>query len=151
MSVYFLDTSALVKRHVAESGSETIREIVNDPSGINVIADITRAEFVSAVARRAREGGVSEEQRRILKSAFAAHLIHDYLIARLQPVHISAACGLIERRALRAYDAAQLSVALSVRDLLGVSGGVPMFVSADPRLNAAACAEGLPVIEPPGR
>jgi predicted nucleic acid-binding protein len=69
------------------------------------------------------------------------------LIARLQAAHVTAACGLIERHALRAYDAVQLAVALSVRDLLAAGAGVPTFLSADPRLNAAARAEGLLVVE----
>ena len=148
MSVYFLDTSALVKRYVAETGSQAVAEIANGPNVCIIIADITRAEFVSALARRAREGGISHEQRQTVKSAFAAHLLHDYLIAPLQGAHVTAACGLIERHALRAYDGVQLAVALSVRDLLAVGADVPAFLSADPRLNAAARAEGLLVVEP---
>lgn len=149
MPVYFLDTSALVKRYVVESGSKTVTELVSGPDASVVIADITRAEFVSALARRAREGGISQAQRDALKLAFAVHLVHGYLIAPLQRAHVTAACGLIERYALRAYDAVQLAVALSVRDLLAL-GAAPTFLSADPRLNVAARAEGLSVVEPAG-
>jgi predicted nucleic acid-binding protein len=149
MPAYFLDTSALVKRYVAETGSETVTEIVNSANVSIVIADITRAEFVSALARRAREGSVSQEQRDALKAAFAVHLAHEYIIAPLQPAHVTAACGLVERHALRAYDAVQLAVALSVRDLLAAADGLT-FLSADPRLNAAARVEGLLVVEPAG-
>jgi predicted nucleic acid-binding protein len=77
MPVHFLDTSALVKRYVAETGSETVTQIVSSPNTSVVIADITRAEFVSALARRAREGSISQEQRDTLKSAFAVHLVHE--------------------------------------------------------------------------
>ena len=45
MSVLFLDTSALVKRYVAEVGSQTVTELVSAPSVNILIADITRAEF----------------------------------------------------------------------------------------------------------
>jgi predicted nucleic acid-binding protein len=150
MPVYFLDTSALVKRYVAEAGSQTVTNLVNAADASVVVSDLTRAEFVSAVARRAREGSISDEQHRALKLAFAAHLVHKYLIAPLHPAHITAACGLIERHGLRAYDAVQLAVALSLRNLLGAAGEGPTLVCADPRLNAAARAEGLQVIEPAG-
>ena len=67
MPVAFLDTSALVKRYVAEVGSQTVTELASAP-GVNIlIADITRAEFASALNRRFREGGISSEQHRALK------------------------------------------------------------------------------------
>lgn len=148
MSVYFLDTSALVKRYVAEVGSRTVVELLDAPNANVLIADITRAEFASALVRRVRDGSVSSEQHRALKSAFAFHLVNDYLVAPLESSHISAACRVIEAHGLRAYDAVQLAVALSFRDLLGSAGELVSLVSADPRLNAAARAEGLAVIEP---
>ena len=49
MPVYFLDTSALVKRYVAETSSETVTEIVSGPNVGMVIADITRAEGLSVI------------------------------------------------------------------------------------------------------
>lgn len=64
MSVFFLDTSALVKRYVAEVGSQTVTELVSAPHVTIVVADITRAEFASALNRRLREGSVSAEQHR---------------------------------------------------------------------------------------
>ena len=148
MSVFFLDTSALVKRYVAEAGSQTVAELVSAPSVNLLIADITRAEFASALNRRFREGSVSAEQHRALKAAFAFHLVDDYLVVPLQSSHITAACRVINAHGLRAYDAVQLAVALSLRDLLAPPGEIVRLVSADPRLNAAARAEGLAVIEP---
>ena len=148
MSVFFLDTSALVKRYVAEVCSRTVTELVSAPSVNILIADITRAEFASALNRRLRDGTVSPEQHRALKSAFAFHLVDDYLVVPLQSSHITAACRVINAHGLRAYDAVQLAVALSLRDLLAPPGEIISLVSTDPRLNAAARAEGLAVIEP---
>jgi predicted nucleic acid-binding protein len=146
--VFFLDTSALVKRYVAEAGSQTVRDLLSAP-GVNIIiADITRAEFASALSRRLREGAISLEQHRVLKSAFAIHLLDDYLVAPLEEGHITAACHVIDAHGLRAYDAVQLAIALSLRDLLAPAGEPIGLVSADPRLNAAARAEGFAVTEP---
>jgi hypothetical protein len=113
-----------------------------------LIADITRAEFASALNRRLRDGTVSPEQHQALKSAFAFHLVDDYLVAPLESSHITAACRVIHAHGLRAYDAVQLAVALSLRDLLASPGEIISLVSADPRLNTAARAEGLAVVEP---
>jgi predicted nucleic acid-binding protein len=146
--VFFLDTSALVKRYVAEAGSQTVIDLLSTPSVNVLIADITRAEFASAVNRRLREGAVSAEQHRALKSAFAVHLVDDYLVAPLESTHITSACDIIEAHGLRAYDAVQLAVALSLRDLLAPAGQPIGFVSADPRLNVAARARGFAVTEP---
>lgn len=68
MAVFFLDTSALVKRYVAEVGSQTITELIS-AAGVNIfIADITRAEFASALNRRLREGSISPELPRSSRS-----------------------------------------------------------------------------------
>ena len=57
MPFYQCDASGLVKRYVDEVGSDWVRAIVA-PASANIvsIADITRAEVTSALARRAREG-----------------------------------------------------------------------------------------------
>jgi uncharacterized protein len=57
VSVYFLDSSALVKRYVAEVGTSWIQRLA-DPTSRNrlVIARITQVEVAGALARREREG-----------------------------------------------------------------------------------------------
>jgi len=146
--VYFFDTSALVKRYVAEVGSSTVIEIVADPGATLVVADVTRAECVSAFSRRWRAGDMSDEGYQTLKLAFAAHLLHDYLVVPLEPAHVTVACALIERHGLRAYDAIQLATGLAVKAWLGEAGDALRFVSADPPLTRAARAEGLVALEP---
>jgi predicted nucleic acid-binding protein len=107
------------------------------------------AELISALNRRARDGSISEDEYQLLRAAFALHLIRDYLVAAVEPAHITTACELIERHALRAYDAVQLAVAIAVRrKLLGASAEPFRFVSADADLTAAAKAEGMSVVEP---
>jgi len=60
MPFYQCDSSGLVKRYVDKVGSGWVRAIV-DPSTANIvsIADITRAEVTSALARRTREGVIT--------------------------------------------------------------------------------------------
>jgi len=64
MPFYQCDSSGLIKRYVDEVGSDWVRAIV-DPSSANIIsiADITRVEVTSALARRAREGVITLIER----------------------------------------------------------------------------------------
>jgi hypothetical protein len=60
--IYYLDTSALIKRYVAEIGSGWIRTLV-DPKASNLMltARLTVVEARSALARRKREASVSDD------------------------------------------------------------------------------------------
>jgi len=84
VAVYFLDTSALVKRYVAEAGSDRVMSVVGEPGATIVIADLARVEFASALRRRVREGDVTEDQQRVLRIAFASHLVRDYPTASIR-------------------------------------------------------------------
>lgn len=62
VSVYFLDSSALIKRYVAETGSDWIHKVTHLTAGNSlVIARITWVEALGALARRQREGDLSPE------------------------------------------------------------------------------------------
>ena len=63
VNAYFVDSSALVKRYVTETGTTWIQAAAA-PSAHNrlVIARITWVEVLSALARRQREGSLSPEQ-----------------------------------------------------------------------------------------
>jgi predicted nucleic acid-binding protein len=59
------------------------------------------------------------------------------------------ACDLLERHALRAYDAAHLAVALEANRSLVTRKHAPLvFLCADDDLNQAAAAENLTVDNP---
>ena len=61
MSVYSLDTSAVVKRYVSETGSVWINALCDPASGNSLhIARITAVEVVSALTRRHRKGDIDQ-------------------------------------------------------------------------------------------
>ena len=63
MADYFLDTSALVKRHVTEAGSIWIRSLVRAKAAHTLyIARITAVEVYSAITRRQHIGDLSAAQ-----------------------------------------------------------------------------------------
>ncbi len=60
MSVYFLDSSGIIKHRVAETGS-SFGDALFDENADSVvfIARITAVEMISAITRRARGGSIS--------------------------------------------------------------------------------------------
>src|SRR5215471_14622911 len=112
MPIYQCDSSGLVKRYVDEVGSDWVRAIVV-PAAANIvsIADITRAEVTSAFARRTREGIITLDERDVLIQIFQAHCATQYHVVSTQPLSIDLAAELLQRHALRAYDAVQLASA----------------------------------------
>jgi predicted nucleic acid-binding protein len=101
MPFYQCDSSGLVKRYVDEVGSDWVRAMV-DPASANIIsiADITRAEISSALARRAREGVISLNERDELIQTFRAHCVTQYRIVPTQPqIAVTAENPNLRRRA----------------------------------------------------
>ncbi len=145
MSVYFLDSSALVKRYVTETGSTWVRALAA-PKAHNplIIARITWVEVLSALARRQREGSLTSTDVTWAMRAFRYDLDMQYQVVELDPALAEAAGALVTQHPLRAYDAVQLASALRVQS--GFAKGQTLaftFLAADDRLVAVAQANGL--------
>jgi predicted nucleic acid-binding protein len=150
VSLYFLDSSAVVKRYVTESGSDWIRSL-SDPDAQNplIIARIAWVEVLSALARRQREGSLTGDDVAQAIRTFRYDLDMQYQVVELDRALAATAGELVVRHPLRAYDAVQLASALRIQTNLeqnGVSGLA--FVSADDRLLAIAQVEGLSTDNP---
>lgn len=62
MTIYFVDSSALVKRYVAEKGSAWFHSLSTLPSDTTlVVSRITWVEVSSSLARLAREGKLTSD------------------------------------------------------------------------------------------
>ncbi|MDQ2996858.1 MAG: type II toxin-antitoxin system VapC family toxin [Chloroflexota bacterium] len=150
MTTYYLDTSALSKRYVQETGTPWIRALV-DPtvSHTLLLARITMVELYSALARRRREGTVPIEDYRVATQAFASHSATAYEFVELDLPVVELGQALLERHPLRAYDAIQLASALVAnRVIISANLAALVFLSADDRLNSIATVEGLLVDNP---
>ena len=135
--IYFLDTSALVKRYIEESGSAEVRRLFRRRVEI-AVARITEGEVYAALARASRQNEISSEER---DRAFVL-LATDMGIARVVEIRrtvIEMVRELVIRWPLRAYDALQLACALRLR----ASGSAVDFWCADRELVRAARGEGL--------
>jgi uncharacterized protein len=150
VAVYFLDSSALVKRYAQETGSAWVELLTDPQAGHHLyLARITAVEVVAAVARRQRGGALSAVDAAAALADFAADLVHQYRQVDITSRLITQAIQLAKMYALRGYDAIQLAAVLTVhvaREAQGLSRLT--LVSADHELNAAAVAEGLLVDDP---
>ena len=150
MTAYFGDSSAIIKRYTIEVGSEWIRALTSLQRADQVfVAQITRVEVVSGLARLHREGTLTPQALRLARQSIERHMGRDYDVIALSARIIRRAKDLLSHYPLRAYDAMQLASALDLRaQLLNTNRIAPIFVSADRRLLAAADAEGLPTDDP---
>jgi predicted nucleic acid-binding protein len=147
---YFLDSSALVKRYVQETGTSWVRGITRrSPSTAIYIARITAVEVPCAIARRRKGKTLTSRHASSILRRFRQHLAGRYNVAQLTAALLDDATRLGVKYALRAYDAIQLAVALEVNRVHQAGGAAPVtLVSADQALNDAALTEGLAVDDP---
>ena len=145
MAVYFLDTSAIVKRYILETGTAWIQGLTDPAAGnVHCIARITRPETVAAITRRERDGQIAPADAITALTDFDQDFAQQYLIVAMSDALIDHAAILARTHGLRGYDAVQLAAALEVWSQ--IPSAVP--ISADGELNAAATAEGMAVDDP---
>ena len=149
MPAYFLDSSAVLKRYVAETGTDWVESLFH-PQGTNQIsvASICGVEVVAAISRKSRGGGLPVPDASRILRAFRSDFRRDFDVIELESTLIEVAMDLAERHGLRGYDAVQLAAALAVASTARTIGVSITFVSSDRELNAAALAEALAVDDP---
>ena len=141
MTFLYLDSSALVKRYVAESGSDDVIALMADAAAV-ATSLVTRAEVAAALARAVRSGKVDEDDARRAHRKFLLEWpdigrvpVTDALVER--------ADALAWERALRGYDAIQLAAALACQDMVGALDVDVLLATFDRQLRNAARQAGL--------
>ena len=147
MAILFFDSSGLVKRYIAETGSAWIQGITDPANGNDCyLAQISGAEVVSALTRRVRRGDLTPADATTALAEFEADFTQNLVLLENSLPRIRDAMALIRRHGLRGYDAVQLAVAMHLRDRCRSFGRPdPRMITADRELNAAAQVEGLSV------
>ena len=150
MTTYYLDASAIVKRYLHENGSQWVTALWQRTGEVSLFSgELVDVEVVCALSRARREGRIGMKRR----NASAALFILEVQEV-LESISVSAeirhsAHRLALRHPLRAYDAVHLATALALEKRLRRSGiSVPVFISADANLLAAARVEGLMIENP---
>jgi uncharacterized protein len=150
VTVYFCDSSALVKCYVQEHGSAWMRTLLEPTAGHHLyLASITGVEVIAAVTRRLRRGDIAATDGAAAVAQFRHDFAQRYRLVDLTPLLVARAMALAETHSLRGYDAVQLATAVEIH-VRGLTLGLPALtlVSADEELSRAARVEGLSVEDP---
>ncbi len=150
MATLFFDSSGLVKRYIAETGTNWIQSLNASEAGHDrVTAQVTGPEMVAAVTRRLRRGDTTPADAAAAISDIEADFAGDYFLLEISLARVHEAMALARKHGQRGYDAVQLATALFLRDQCRALGQPdPVFITADVELAAAAMAEGLTVDDP---
>ncbi len=150
MALYYLDSSAVVKRYVAEGGHTWIVALCDPAQGHDLhIAQAALVEVVATLCRKAREAALTTAERDQLIADFRRDTTTTYAVRPVTTAIYTRAGDLCRTHRLRAYDAVHLAAVLDLRDDAQAGGTpAPSFVCADTDLLGFAGAEGLSTDNP---
>ena len=75
MPVYYVDTSALAKRYINETGSTWLRSLLSPVAGADTfIVRVTAVELIAAITRRERSGSLTSADAATARAAFQTDL-----------------------------------------------------------------------------
>jgi predicted nucleic acid-binding protein len=115
MNVYFLDTSALVKRYHRERGSAVIDALFTAADRRLIISDLSILEFGSALAKKVRDRAITPEQYHRALGFFCQNIVTETMVVEIMGEEDKAmAATLLEKYSLQAplrtLDSLQLAV-----------------------------------------
>ena len=146
MAFYYLETSALVKLYVRETGTDRLLRLITAPDAHQfAILAVAQVELRSAVGRRERERDLDEQSAAAVLERFDFHLGTMFVRQGVSDAVLDRACAVIDRYPLRGYDALQLAGCLVLQS---AAPSTPIFVCADQQLLLAAETEGLVWLDP---
>jgi predicted nucleic acid-binding protein len=146
MMLYYLDSSAWVKRYFNEAGSERVDGLF-EPHQTLGCSPLGLIEVGSAMARKRTAGEVLPEEWEPKRAA----LLKDwrrFLRMEMTPAVVQRALDVGETHGLRGADSVHLASALQLRDDLANDAGGFALVTSDQELKAAALKAGLAVFDP---
>ncbi len=135
----YFDASALAKRYVRERGSVKVRRLL--AADLAATSRYSAVEIASALARRAREGALTNDDRDRALAALNEDMTA-MLAVELTTEVVKRAQALLQRHHLRAGDAVQLASCLELQEALDDRIALVAF---DERLLAAARKERVAV------
>jgi len=139
--IYF-DTSALIKRFVAERGSDAVAALF-EAEPLVATSVVAYAEVHAGLARKLRERALTAGSHRRTTRAFDTDW-NALLRVGVTEQLLALVPGLVRRHPLRGFDAIHLAAAVRLQAELAES---VTFVAADDRLLAAAEGEKLRAID----
>ena len=141
--IYYVDTSALVKRYYTEKGSSWVHSLFQ-PENVLVASKVAYAELVAALARKRREKEIKEVDFTHAVESFQQEW-KEFVVAEVTEAVFADLLSCVKRHPLRGFDAIHLCTALWFRKRLKTN---VEFVCADRGLLTAAASEKFGVRNP---
>jgi predicted nucleic acid-binding protein len=139
--ILYLDSSALVKLYVDETGSKDVRRWVAH-APVATTSRVAHVEVAAAVARRVREQLMADDAANGLRAVWERDMERRLAVIDLSATIAAHAALLAEDYPLRGMDAIHLASALWIK---GSIGSPVTFAVWDVRLGEAARHAGLDV------
>lgn len=146
MMVYYLDSSAWVKRYFDERGSDWV-DVLFEQDDLLSCSTLGLIEVRATAARKFAAGGIDAAFLAETK-AWLLDEWSSFLWVGLAPEVVERSLDVADTFALRGSDSVHLASALQLRGDLGIDASEFTFVTADQELKAAAVRAGLTVIDP---
>lgn len=131
----YIDSSALVKRYIHETGSDIVAELCAAASEV-IVSTVTAPEVISAFNRLRRENRITVQQYDELKKSLILDM-EDALAMNISVQVVQRSIVCLEHHPLRALDSIHIASALTA--------SADLFISSDSRQCEAAGKMGLPV------
>ena len=147
MAIFYLDTSAIVKRYRQEQGSEVIAQLLENPPSEDrfYTSFLSVLEFTSAILRLARGGQFREELAGEILANFRIDVRDIFMVWPLDNDLVNEAVSVVFENSLRSGDAIHLATAISLHN--SARGPQVVMVSADIELLDGAEASALAILD----
>ena len=148
MPVFYLDTSAIVKRYLNEPGTEAIDRLFDEPQADTKFytSFLTTLELTSSILRLVKGGQLGRSVADNMLARFRQDLHETIRILPLTDAIVNGAVAVVEQHQLRSGDAIHLATAATIFRLVPESETV--LVSSDRELLEAAMGSGMEVLDP---
>ena len=148
MNVYFLDTSALVKRYHWERGSAVVDALFAEHDRQLIISDLSILELGSALTKKVREREITPEKYHRALGLFCQNIVTEIIaVETLGEEDKAVAADLLEKYGfysnLRTLDSLQLAVMKRV-----AAHQLHQVLCADRSFCSLIFQEGLPILNP---
>lgn len=150
MSIYYLDTSAVMKRYIPEFGSEVVEELFE---GLTESESLTTSYLTvleaNSAATRLWGGHIISQRdyRRILGQLIRDMRSHGVTVIPVRNELVAEAVAAVRTYSLRALDALHFTSAVAA-DRNSSNGQNLYMVNADREILEACEADGIPTLNP---
>jgi predicted nucleic acid-binding protein len=145
--VYYLDSSAWVKRYFDEPGSGKVNHLFEQQSEMLGCSPLGLIEVGSVLARKRKAGEVEPGELKSKRASLLKDWRH-FLWVEVTSKVVERAFDITETYGLRGADTLHLASALELKDDLDLNVNEFTLVTSDHELKAAALQSGLIILDP---